>query len=417
MAIINSTPNTVITGTANADEIYNSGATVTIDAEAGNDVIINAIEYVYSEELEDMVFVYGSNSSIVGGDGNDNISNAVNNDVTINGGNGNDTISNEGSNSSIAGGAGNDVIINAVSSGTTLYGITFDDTILGDNVTIDGSLGDDTIVIANATSVAAEVFIEYADGDGNDSVHGYSSDTTTIQLASGLSTTSVQSGANLIINVEGDSNGSITLVDYGDSDTNVNTANANIDLSSAGDSIGVFVVDGSVDIDSDTFYTATFKTTDETLSTDLLVGNVDSDHVYVARDGTGRQSIHSSSDWNVTTTSNNDTISNDGDNSTLNAGNGDDSITNHGDSSTVNAGDGDDYINNYGANALINAGLGDDAIDNSAANSTLNAGDGYDNIDNSSLGSNVYIDAGSEDDQIINDGDNVTIASGDGGAM
>ncbi len=52
--ISNSTKNTVITGTASADSIYNSASSVTIDALGGNDTINN-----YS----------GSNLIISAGDG------------------------------------------------------------------------------------------------------------------------------------------------------------------------------------------------------------------------------------------------------------------------------------------------------------------------------------------------------------
>lgn len=155
--------NRVIVGTSGNDTIYNSyyndsSSNVTIDADAGNDYIYNS-----------------------------------GNKVTIDGGAGNDTISNSGSNVTIYGGDGNDTISSYSGSA-------------GSNATINAGVGDD-IVSLNST-YAANRLIQYADGEGNDTVYGLTS-SDIIQISGSVYTTQ-KSGSDLLVNV-GD--GSILLKD------------------------------------------------------------------------------------------------------------------------------------------------------------------------------------------------------------
>ncbi len=102
VSISNSVNNTVITGTAYNDTIYNTGVGVKIYASAGNDSIYN-----YSNSYS------GSRVTLDGGVGNDTIMGRFG-DSSISGGEGNDLISLTGDvdRATINAGAGNDTIYN-----------------------------------------------------------------------------------------------------------------------------------------------------------------------------------------------------------------------------------------------------------------------------------------------------------------
>ena len=292
----------VNTGDGN-NYVENSGNDVTINAGVGADTIDNN----------------GDNIIINAGDGADSIVSGCEN-VTINGADGADTVFNQGSLTAINAGDGNDFIVND-----------------GIDVTIDGGTGNDKFVMREGSAR-----IVYADGDGNDTVYGYDSDTTTIEIASGLSTTSVMSGDDILISVTGASVGSIRLRESYDGLMTVAAVNANVNLSDAGDSIGYFVVDGLLVDDTAAFYDASFL--DSIASTYIVVGTVGSAHNYVASDA--QQKITVPGNWLVNATANDDTI--------LIAGNG----------ATVDGGAGNDVISISGNAAVIeySSGGGDDTV-------------------------------------------------------
>ena len=121
------------------------------------------------------------NTSIKGkstNDGRDYIQNYVNGSyVTINSGEGNDTVSNGGTNVKIAAGKGNDYITNS-----------------GPNATISGGAGNDSIYSYGASSL-----IQYALGDGNDTISGFDSDDT-LHITKGSYSAKV-SGNDVIVKV------------------------------------------------------------------------------------------------------------------------------------------------------------------------------------------------------------------------
>ena len=67
----NTTSNTLISGTSDADSVYNRGQNVTINAGTGNDTVYNS---------------YGYNSRISLGDGDDSVYNYYGNNVSLVGG-------------------------------------------------------------------------------------------------------------------------------------------------------------------------------------------------------------------------------------------------------------------------------------------------------------------------------------------
>ncbi len=269
-------------------------------------------------------------------------------------------------------------------------------------VTIDAGEGDDTIQNYYGDWVTISA------GDGDDTIIGFD-DRATLAFADDLSTTSIQSGDDVIISVEGASVGTITLKDFVADIVTVRNANANVNLSDADDSSGYFVVDGSSIEDTDTFYSASFTTS--TVGTNIVVGSVTADHVYVARDG-ARQYINISDDgWSVTAGDGDDSVNNwGGDSNFIDAGAGTDSIESGTDNSTLLGGAGRDSIRNHGMRTLIDGGADNDTIacyikdddtdGSSSSYTTILGGDGEDYIDNH--GHHASIEGGDGDDTLYN---------------
>ena len=111
-----------------------------------------------------------------------------------------------------------------------------------------------------------------------------------------------------------------------------------------------------------------------------------------------------------------DTITNrEGDNVKIYAGTGKDTITNReGDNVKIYAGAGSDYIRNGGDKVTIETGTGKDKIENHGSNVSINATADSKADSISNRGDKVTILAGAGDDTIFNEGDNVKIYAGDG---
>ena len=234
--ISNSTSNTIITGTNDADSIYNWGDNVTINALGGNDTIgdfIGANVSISGGEGDDITETtnYGANITINGGAGNDTIFNSnydsIGNIYEYNNGDGNDVIDSLKSNDSlIINGTRREIIrendgdivievgsnsitiqhytvIDYYTNNTTIIGTGYSDNIehfygsnvsisggngndylesfYSDNVTIDGGAGDDTL-LADGSNVTI------SGGDGNDYIEIYSRSNVTVSGGEGNDT-------------------------------------------------------------------------------------------------------------------------------------------------------------------------------------------------------------------------------------
>ncbi len=181
----------LINGDAGSDTVYLLSAAEknTVNGDKGKDYI-----YIYtnsknhtidSGEGDDTVHSEGTNISIETGDGKDLVqlyssdSTAENN--TINSGAGNDSIYSGGTNISVNAGDGDDYI--------HVYSYA-------NNITIRPGTGNDTI-----ESYCTDGFLyQYASGDGNDSIKGFSEKDTLKIAGSSYSTT--KSGKNIIVKVD-----------------------------------------------------------------------------------------------------------------------------------------------------------------------------------------------------------------------
>ena len=191
-------------------DIYNDWKTKTSISKgsySANNVTLKAAKSV--SEITN----YGDNVRIVGNNGVDGILNGGNN-VTISGGKGNDVINSGGDYCSISGGAGNDKI---GESG------------IGNYVTVNGGKGNDYISMIDAydgsmvmTHSSYKDVVQYANGDGKDTIRGFNSDDT-LKITSGTYSASVNSNSNNVIIKVG--KGSITLLDARGQDIYITDAN------------------------------------------------------------------------------------------------------------------------------------------------------------------------------------------------
>ena len=382
--ISNSAENTLITGSSYADSIKNTGSRATINSGSGNDTIINTYGSSYSNsgsysainsgDGDDHIFneIYGDNTTIVAGNGNDSINNWAANSV-LHGNDGNDTVSNNTSKVLIYGDSGNDFIYNSTYNGNA-------------NNTIIGGTGDDTISLSGGSNL-----INFNLGDGNDVIYGYNSKET-INIINGTYSKTV-SGSDTIIKT---SNGQITIKNY----------------------TGDVSINGTPDKINDNVGKNISNSTENTVITgsdyDDTINN--SAHYTKIYAGLGNDSIYNSIACFVTVSGGDgdDTIRNSNYNSnSLSGGNGNDVIYNSANDVTLDGGAGNDTLvveNYYAYKTIITGGEGNDSI--SAFGGSINGGIGADTIrinSNASLNGYSYdttINGGSGDDVIYGLSDN-----------
>ena len=343
--------------------------------------------------------------------------------VTVDCGDGNDLVYNyTGGEASITTGEGNDTIISSYS----WY------------VTVNGGAGNDSISLSSDSRYNV---IEYANGDGNDTVWGFN-ESYRLFIANDKYTPQTV-GSDIVIAVGTDS---ITLVDSAtlSSIQIITTYNNTIDgatiqATDKGDSINNYgsnvFIDGGVG--NDTIANGNKNSLGGSFVT--INGEADDDNIdnfgsnVTINAGTGNDFIYNGSDKVIINAgAGDDTVVNNGSNVTINAGTGDASIYNGSDKVIINAGAGDDTIDNRGSNVTINTGtgnntvysdgdsvsidgsIGNDTINNFGSNITINSSTGDDFVYNDKTGDSVSIDCGIGNDYISNLGSDVTILGGDG---
>ena len=373
--ILNNTTNaTLITGTALADSIINSGNNVTINALGEADTIDNSGVNVsiVAGDGNDSVSNWSDNVTILDGAGNDSIysggsfvtinagegADLITNDgsfVTINAGDGADSISNYGANVTILGGAGNDSIQNT-----------------GENVSVDAGEGADLITNIGSNSTILG-------GAGNDSIN---SGGENVSIDAGA-------GADLIANEGADS----TILGGAGADSIANTVASNVMIDGGDEADALANSDGSN-------VSILGGAGDDTIEN---VGGLKASIL----GGAGDDSIYNdaaSSEVSIDAGAGNDIIDDFASFVYINGGAGSDSISTAGEvmNVTIDGGADDDFIYNYEmATAIsIDAGAGNDTISNYGSNVTILGGAGNDSIVSWETASAVTIDAGAGDDNI-----------------
>lgn len=396
-----------MSGGSDSDTLANSGANVSINAGAGDDVIKNYVGNKVTVKAgagnDEVLNDGGWNVSISGGSGNDEIT-SNGKKVTIEGGTGSDEITNSGTKSYVDGGNGNDYIVN--------------------NVT-----GYDTLAVANAVSQEGALFAEedmVMVGVGNSTIQAFSAD-----LIGGTSSTLIGgAGADLITNYAGKvqiyGGDGIDAIEnygygskvYGDAgDDIITNGNATVEVSMPAGTTGTATVTG----DGAKIYGGD--------GNDSITNTADSVKI---RGQNGADSITNEGNAaSIYGGADNDNVINAGEKAYINLGDGDDFLENQsvsvkavggdgsdiilngGDNNSLYGGAGNDHIINYGdENNFLSGGNGNDTIYSSGEAATLSGDAGKDIFYNE--GVKAYVIGGASSDIIYNEGDHVTIAGGTG---
>ncbi|MBR2179024.1 MAG: hypothetical protein IJ862_01335, partial [Selenomonadaceae bacterium] len=441
------------------DAVLNDGGSnVLIDTKNGNDVIFNNVNYksnqknvtINSGAGDDSIHSWQCNNVLINaGEGNDNMDAIMGSNITVNGdggndyicyflplggvgysqlngGDGNDTIENSYALSpidevTIDGGSGNDYIINSGGYGS-INGGTGDDTIYATSgisstkeeyMTVVGGKGNDRITVTYVN----KTLIQYANGDGSDTIHGYN-ETDTIHITEGSYITQ-ESGNDVIINV---GSGSMTVkdakgktlniignkylppVDTVDGGSSTSTVSGGTSTSTVSGGTSTSTVSGGTSTptisggtstlaagsvkttltDSDTSSSVTIgayvKTVDATSRTKAvkIIGNALANTI---RGGSGVDTIYGGAgNDSILGNSGNDKLFGDAGNDTLRGGAGNDSIQGGAGADKLFGDAGNDTLRGGAGNDSIQGGAGADKLFGDAGNDTLYGGAGSDSI-------------------------------------
>jgi Ca2+-binding RTX toxin-like protein len=339
-----------ILGTADNDSLYggNNDSTLlvnpgTIDTYTGNDILFGygGDDYLYGGDGNDKLYGMSGDDRLYGGYGNDKLE----------GDDGNDFLYDEGGTDTLEGGNGDDTL--RTGGVGTIYGGNGNDDILtsASNDTIYGGEGDDTI-FANGGSNYVNA------GEGNNYIN------------TGNDKDYITSGGGNDLIIAGD----------GDNEIFAGNGNDNIFAGSGNDSIeagnGINSITGGE-------------------GNNTLKGGADRDNI---QGGSGQDIIDGDGgDDYIASYGGNDTINGGNGNNTLDGGEGNNQITGGNDSDiitgrsgldTIDGGAGDDNIDAGDGNDNINGGNGNDTIYGGAGINTIIGGLGDDSI---FAGSGVYL--------------------------
>ena len=431
---------TIISG-KNDDVIWNSADYVSINTGDGDDAIDNihakTSVTINTGAGNDSIINFAAKSSVIGGKGNDYISNCIDSrgywgdgsKVTIDAGTGNDTIDNNGNNVTIDAGDGDDLIDGNGGSNVKIFGGKGADTIYswysGKNVTIDSGKGDDYIHNDSPNSSILA-------GSGNDNIRNYA-ENTFVDAGSG--------NDYMYMNEHMDWNDETQIWDYVRSPDNV-TINAgsgddtiinNIYGYKAGENVSINGGSGN-DVIENSGFNATIlggKGND-------TVYNSEAGMVYVYKPGEGNDfisgfgtletlvvdgakftTVKSGSDVLVKVAENTITLAGAASLAKVNIAKSTKGIApvnvveNSTEKKKIKGKASSNWIRNYADKVTINGGASTDDIYNSGSNVKIKGGGGYDQI--RSYASDVSIQGGAQADKIISgNGDNVSIDAGKG---
>lgn len=382
MYIRNNSSYSLVSGTAENDDIYNYGSHVTLVGGAGDDAF-NSFSSLVADSYEGYVTIFGEA-------GNDSVK-AFGDTVLVDGGDGNDYIYSSGN----------------------------DNTIIGGN-------GDDSI---DLLGLFKSVLIQYSEGDGYDTISGVDSYTTIKVDGSDYST--YDSGDDLIVRV---GSGNIVLKNKSGQSVNIEgTGDSTSNETSSGAQTGQYISHSGIDANyslvsgtayNDTVYTyGDYVTVDGYGGDDYIVSfDRSRDDGYAGHvtiyGGDGKDTVHG---WGypglIDGGNDADYLYAGNDNLTVDGGNGNDEIITYGNHTSISAGAGNDSINltSLADDSTIAGGTGDDTITIEWAERVLlqySSGDGNDIVEGFDSDDTIKItgDAYSKSD----DGDDLLLTVGDG---
>ena len=228
------------------NNISSYSSDVTISTGSGNDSISTYRNNTTINAGDGDNLILSNSGSIISGNGNDTIYGTfvISEDIFINAGDGNNEIRSGSTSPSsspdilgkatIMTGSGSDTINILQTYDSSIYSGAGDDYIFSSadtNLTINAGTGNDSVIFSsiisytdNPTTLESKDFILYAEGDGDDTLQGYSVNDT-IKIDSTVTPSTIASGTDIIINVGA---GSIRLVNV--TDTAVTAINSSGDL-------------------------------------------------------------------------------------------------------------------------------------------------------------------------------------------
>jgi Ca2+-binding RTX toxin-like protein len=361
-AIIGGAGNDNLTGTAGDDILIGLGGADTLSGGAGNDTVDGGTgnDALTGGAGNDVLRGQAGNDALTGGDGNDLLDGGAGTDALVAGA-GDDTLLGGTGNDALTGGAGADAIDGGADNDTVLA--TEGD---GDD-TVTGGTGSDTYNLA-ATDAGATVNLTTGAAT--------SADTGTDVLA-GIENVTGSQGGDTITDAVGANQltgggGQDTFIMVGDNQRDVINgvgAGNTVDYSGTATGLNVSLTNGSIVGNSGT----SLGTSDTITNIDHFVGSSAADVI------TGDASANT-----ITGGGGNDTLTGGGGADTLLGGLGNDSLNGSGGADVLDGGEGAD---------ALDGGAGNDTLLGAAGNDTLAGGTGRDTITTGAGGDTVVFNA------------------------
>lgn len=365
--ITNTTPNTLISGTAENDSIINLGDNVTIGIADGDNTILNGSDGGAADNV--LISVGGGNNhitiqggsdkaTVITGDGNNVIESTSPNPLYITG-NGNNSLTfyTGSDNGTMIAGDGDDVI-RAVGYNVTINAGKGNDTIdtyrNAYYATVKPDLGDDVITFRGNYNL-----LQYNTGDGNDTLKNYTSNDS-IQVNGEITSASLE-GNDVVFYI---GSGSLTITE-----SNNQTIN---------------ILDGEGNLTSTVFSGGV--STDTLANNTVISGTSGNDYLYIEGSGV-----------------------------TVNPGAGDDTVITFGDKGLITTGEGSNFVSVTASDNTVIAEEGstnmvyfsNNETQGNSKNNFLKFGDGKNSIVTADLYSTVIGGAS---------GDGITLHNGSGGS-
>ena len=393
---------------ADNDLVFNTGTKVTINARAGNDTIINSGTEVtiIGEGSNDTISNYGSTVTIDGGDGNDSIYNDAASDVTINTSSGNDTIKLGSAVQSFrVNGFGAGDVIELATAATTLE--TTSGGIKAGTVTISGIT--DIVTVSNSWSTSTNsIFYNQSAAkagaklDGNTIIYANAGTTNLFTISGITSTVGVSlSGNEVILSKEALDGITGTVSIKGDYKLKLAS---DVDTIAEDFSAWTTLSNGNVayfENGKDSYYSLSSDSKSVSYKTSVTGSNK------VVLSGVKGTPTLSGATVNLNADNFNSNVA-----VVNNTGNYQFSLSGDFDGKKFTGTSSADTIANSGSNVTVIGGAGADSIYNSGSNATIQSDAGEDIITNT--GSHVSINSGNDNDTINNSGSDVTIDGGKG---